>query len=280
MTIDGGNVTTLIAASNGANGRLVWTTDNWIYYRSGSDLKRVKADAPSQTQKVVTFSSANGGALGENFDTEWWGMDAYGTRISIGVERSHVRYVLPGDGKLSASTTGADYVGYGCNNIISPSGNLFAWTVDAGHAGLLYRTWDSRQTCDGTVIWEDYNAWAVNAATMATTCTGFGQTVTVGIGFEGNRWSANSDKWLCLGLGFPPEGRFAKCGKNQVLVNWQDKKTIMVSFNPRASCKSSPELCDKHSTDPRLYNEAGDFWVTGPDAEINADLRPGSVVTG
>jgi len=78
---------------------------------------------------------------------------------------------------------------------------------------------------------------------IAVSCPDFyTTTTTVGVGGWKSNRSANSEKWMCLQLAWPPD-RSGGCGANQVLVNWVDKKIVMASKNPR-SCDDG--LCTQN----------------------------------
>jgi hypothetical protein len=179
-------------------------------------------------------------------------------------------YTFPGDGSLQGSG--------GCGGYISPSGLYGTNLTDPEHTFLNLWNFDGSGDNFG-VSSSNINGWAVNAEEFTTECPGCGGTITVGVGMDQNRWSCNSDKWVCISIGWPGGncGRFGSCGFNQVLVNWQDEKTVMVSKNKRVCDDNNDgkfDDCDLHDPDGQFTrNEAGDFWVSGPLEDINEELR-------
>ncbi len=204
-----------------------------------------------------------------------WNLSADATRASLDVHdsdaphNSHVRYAFPGDGLL-----GKDKIlAYGCNNSISPSGNWFLYTTDAGHVTVQFKTWEADSNF--AVTYPDYNAWGVNTDLIGMVCGE--DTLTVGKGFQDNRFSANSDDWFCLGVGWPGNGRFGECGKNTVVCSPRHEKSIMVTFSERGNGKSGgrfKDKCDRHSGDDVDIWVGGHFWVCTND-DVNPDLRDG-----
>jgi hypothetical protein len=76
-----------------------------------------------------------------------------------------------------------------------------------------------------------------------------------GGGTDANRWSCNSDKWICLCVGW--NGRNADGGSNQVLVNWVDREIVRTSMDTETVAAN------------KICNETGDFWVGNlPATEI------------
>jgi hypothetical protein len=124
---------------------------------------------------------------------------------------------------------------------------------DAGHVQVHISLWKPNSyTVEKVGYWHnnDMSTWA---------------GVDIGKGMDWPRWSANSDKWICLQVGraCPTDkglgGRFCGCGSNQVLFNWKDKQAIMTTNNPPGGA----------------WTGAGDLWIKPPngvtDAYQNAD---------
>jgi len=130
----------------------------------------------------------------------------------------------------------------GCGNAISPSGKHVVFLTDAGHVGLRWHNWDGSATPNGGMD-------SKSLSCIGFSCSGMG-------GMDRNRWSCNSDKWLCLCVGWVPGGRFGKNGSNQVLYNWIDKKGI----------------CSSQSKSSSVQVDAGDFWVSSLD-DVNENLK-------
>jgi hypothetical protein len=273
VPIDGGEVVDLVKMpyENAHKGYMDWPAGDWIYYNMGGErsegsrhLRRVKYNDPASDEAVIDFQAAI-----------WqWGISADARRmvlvVSDGDNYGVDTYALPGNGSLQG--TG------GCGGYISPSGLYGTNLTDPEHTRLNLWNFDGSGDDFGVSSF-NINGWAVNAEVFATECSGCGGTITVGVGMDQNRWSCNSDKWVCISIGWPGGncGRFGSCGFNQVLVNWQDEKTVMVSKNKRVCDDNNDgkfDDCDLHDPDGQFTrNEAGDFWVSGPLEDINEDLR-------
>lgn len=272
----GGEVRDLVEIATDADGfndkgHLSWPSGDWIYYNGGGRndegaryIRRVNWQTGID-EPVVTLEYA-----------VWqWNLSADATRASLDVHEkdaphnSHVQYEFPGDGLLGEDKIQA----YGCNNSISPSGNWFLYTTDAGHVTVQFNNWE--KDSGFAVTSRDYNAWGVNTDQIAMVCGE--DTITVGKGFQDNRYSANSDDWFCLGVGWPGNGRFGECGKNTVLCSPKYEKSIMVTFSERGNGKSGgrfKDKCDRHSGDDVHHWVGGHFWVC-TEEDINPDLRDG-----
>jgi hypothetical protein len=290
MNIDGSGIRNLakIPQYNGyeAEGYLHWARisgTDWIYYMLAGDeantegnkrLWRVDPANPATSQEVTVFQY-----------TVWqFGMSADASRMVLRCTNTSAgeifKYIPPGTGAISQSNK-IDF-GTGCAIALSPSGQWLTYASGGSHITMLIDSWDlaSQSTMQST----DINSWAVNAANLKTHCIWYdiasGIDVSLGFGTSCNRWSCNSDKWLCFYMGYPEgdgtaSGRDGFCGSNQVLINWKDHIAVNASRNPRAC--AAPEMsagCDKDSgvASYRL-NDAGDFFVTAPVEDINADLR-------
>jgi len=262
-------------------GCLDWPRGRWVYYNMGDgndgskQIWRVNVDNPNNPERVVAFS----------YRIWQWQMSADAKRMHIrlsnndGAGCDRIRYELPGNGTFSA----ANKCGYsiGCATILSPSGQWLGLMMGK-HDMVYFQQWDSAQTnrTQRQISCIDFNTWAVNALTIATSCAmedGSRMLVAVGCEMESNRWSCNSEKWVCLQTGLPQDwgntGRFAFCGSNQTLLNWRDGIAVNVSKN-RRSCSDPTWIpkCDSNWTGQFRRNDAGDFRVTAPLADVNADL--------
>jgi hypothetical protein len=121
---------------------------------------------------------------------------------------------------------------WGCGSAISPSGNYVMSMGTLNHDAITFKNFASGSA-----------ATTIPLSTMAT----WGHFFGLGTGGD-NRWSANSDKWICLSVGWT--GRDGNGGSNQVLINWQDSQMVQVTSS--LSGQTSMQ-----------YNEPGDFWVAG-----------------
>jgi len=297
MNIDGTGLRDLARIPDGTGynawGYLDWSRQGgseWIYYILGGDefgnegnkhLWRVNVNDPQQNAEVVKFQ----------FYVWQWGMTADASKMVLriccdaGMPGEMFKYILPGTGTITAATK-IDY-GAGCGIAVSPSGQWLMYLSDGTHAYMVIRNWDKTNPDDPKMPFSAYpqiNGWAVNSSAFKTHCAWYeyanGIDISLGFGMDCNRWSSNSDKWLCLHMGWlesqSGSGRDGICGANQVLVNWQDSIAVNVSKNPRACADNGvfAPTCDKDSPASEFRrNDAGDFIVTAPIADVNQDLR-------
>jgi hypothetical protein len=68
-------------------------------------------------------------------------------------------------------------------------------------------------------------------------------TGDTGVSHNRNNWSTNSSKWICIHVGWGGRGAL---GANQMLLNWVDKRRIVVTGNTEGS---------------REFDCCGDLWV-------------------
>jgi hypothetical protein len=256
--------------------------DEWVYYsmaggnftKAGNKLLwRVNAANPAQNEQVVAFQ----------YYLWQWGLSADGAKVFLRLSENQpigqtFRYLMPGNGSIDTRMSVA--FGSGCGVALSPSGLYLMYMQGGTHNYFCVDDWANNDPAVHVlnITSVDINAWAFNgSANFTTSCPDWG-TVVVGVGMSCNRWSCNSDKWLCLCMGWPDagSGMFTMCGSNQVLCNWKDKVTVMASSNPRMCFDSSARAnCDKNLpfVSGQFYqNDAGDFWCTTAE-DINQDLR-------
>jgi hypothetical protein len=268
-------------------GYLHWARINgveWVYYMLAGDefdnegnkrLWRVNAAAPYQNQEVVVFQYA-----------VWqFGMSADASRAILRLLSENpmgqiFKYTMPGTGAISSANK-VEY-GDGCGVAMSPSGMWFMRILGGSHITIQVHSWDLTKD---TILqsYPDINSWAVNSSTFSTHCLwsaiSGGITVSLGYGTDSNRWSCNSDKWFCLFMGWPTgdgaSGRDPFCGSNQVLVNWKDHIAVNASNNPRACTMTEMDSGCDTDAGALAYrsNDAGDFFVSAPAEDVNADLR-------
>ncbi|MBD3418555.1 MAG: hypothetical protein GF398_00410 [Chitinivibrionales bacterium] len=212
-------------------GYLDWPEGDWLYYSHGgySDdgskiMKKINV-ATLQVKDVVTFE-----------DRQWlWSIAADAEHAAIRPADNetcsgmgHVyRYLLPGGGKLSCNSVDDMKPGATCGSAISPQGEWIMFFTGTSHNEIVFKSWDKSESF--TYNTGDFRNWGSDA----------------GKGFNRNRWSCNSEKWICTMQGW--DGRSAGKGSNQVLYDWIDKEQIVVTNNPQSS--------DKYQA------EAGDFWI-------------------
>lgn len=269
MDIDGSNERDLaqLPTTDGYNGKgyINWPAGDWIYYSRGGD----KSDGSQELWRVNVESGVNESYA--TFDRQIWQ-----TQMSADAQRMHItksgtdRYAVslsPGSISLSESNK----VGGGCGAALSPSGLWRLNYNNAGHTDLTFVHWDTDEKQAFNI--PDYNAWSVTRK-MAIDCKGL--DITIGGGHnDAPRFSANSDKWIVTGRGWPGKpnfGRYSSCSRNQVLINWVDRIAVPTTRHFR-SCESDDYCSNSEVSDSTHDLESGHFWVKAPIEDINEDLR-------
>jgi len=296
MNLDGTGLRNLarVPQAYSPRGYLYLTTDGWVYYTMGGDqsndegshqLWRVNVNDPSTNQQVVRF----------DYGLWQFGMSADGKRMvlrpAVDVNdgsccASAYRYLPPGDGHFTSANRLLD--GGGCGLGISPSGTWVMKLQGGSHTGVGLSTWEHSfiNTSNTDVGFHSFliNKWLLPGGRVTAHCGYYEVDTTItlyaGLGMDCNRWSSNSDKWLCLQMGWVEQssgsGRYSYCGSNQVLFNWVDSVAIGTS-QLRRSCMDNYGFganCDVDLPDSMFRrSDAGDFLVTAPLTDINADLR-------
>lgn len=233
MSIHGGEETDLIATHQYAC--LDWPSGDWIYYNLGGFgdiysskyLRRVNA-VTGADEAVTEFSCA-----------------IWRFHISRDLKRAVVRDVdcfgaivaydlETNNGVLQASRATDEP---SCGAGLDPEGAYF---IDGfvDHSGIDIRRWHDLTIVE-SLVHDTITAWGGPQS---------------GDQHDRNAWSANSQKWMCIhlgwGIGWDPEnGWHTPTGANQVLYNWVDQERIVVTSNTEGSHK---------------YDSAGDFWVGTP----------------
>ncbi|MBD3321360.1 MAG: hypothetical protein GF350_09730, partial [Chitinivibrionales bacterium] len=279
MDIDGSNREDLVEVQGRGNGYMEWPIGDEIYYNAASGHNIGCLDDSRYFRKVNAVTGDDTELATLQCDLAEWGCDIYGQKATMvfgecppcdNGGRGIAAYEFPGNGTLDYQTK----IGWGCGNSMAPSGNYFSYWTDSWHSQPQIHTLNSDFSTSKEIQMApaDYNGWATNSP-FDITC-GSQSGITIGTGGEEPNWSCNSDQWVCYQFGWPPESRFLRCGSNTTLINWQQERAIMVSKDHRGKCiwDVDGQQCDSHSQQPRLSNEAGDFWCATPD-EVNEDLR-------
>ncbi len=271
VAVNGGAVSDLYKIPNqdGYNhkGYMDWPVGDWIYFNMGQKsegskhLMRVNW-INKKVESVLTFKSAI-----------WqWQMSQDGKRMVIVVDDNGnygvETYVLPGNGTINGSSS--------CGAGISPSGDYITFLTDPNHLHISIQNFGRSESWG--MNHSKINAGTVNAPELRVQCPSFGGEIRSSGGMDQNRWSSNSDNWICIATGWPQIGRFGGCSMNQVLVNWKEEKSVMVSKNPR-SCdnKDNVAACKEHTPDHFRLSESGDFIVSAPISDILPALRSTSL---
>jgi hypothetical protein len=277
-----------------ARGYLYWNSDDWVYYIMGGDESNDEANHLFWRVKVNDITT-NAQVVRFDYGLWQWGMSADGKRMvvrpSVDVNdgsccASAYRYFPPGDGHFTAANRLLD--GMGCGLGISPSGGWVMKLQGGSHSGVGISSWEHSfvNTANTDVGFHSFliNKLLLPSGRLPTRCTYYEVDTTVtlyaGMGMDCNRWSSNSDKWLCLQMGWVENssgsGRYTFCGANQVLLNWVDSVSINTS-RLRRSCMDNEGFganCDVDLPDSMFRrSDAGDFWVSAPLSDVNTDLR-------
>jgi hypothetical protein len=224
-------------------GALDWPTGDWIYYFNCSkQLWKINATS-KQMVLVYALNKVNLNWSGDRNDTPTVWLNS----VSNDATKDMIRpnewiyprgatsgyknifwFALPPEGRgLSLDTLTANAMG--CGAAVSPTGTYVMTMGTLNHDALSFSTWSG--TSLGTIGLNTMSNWG-------------GGFFGLGTG-GGNRWSCNSDKWICIAAGW--HGRDG--ANNTVLVNWQDSIALNVTNVP--------------DTGGWERNTEGDFWLSG-----------------
>jgi len=239
ISISGGAPTCLQSAQSHGEACLDWPEGEWIYYTKGGFnqpsgsklLHRVNASTDSD-QYVLTFKKDDG-----TTDSGIWRF-----HIARDLERASIRpddtnphpagcitaFDLVTDGHLRTDRSLGEVGDYRCSTGMDPFGTYFL-EGNRAHDGVIVHRWDDMSS-QKTIMWTDAQSWGPD-------------TWNTGTSHNRNAWSANSEKWFCIHIGFGTRGAR---GANQMLINWVDEERIVVTENADNSYQ---------------FDCAGDFWV-------------------
>ena len=227
MDINGNNVRDLdtVTGKAGEVG-LDWSAD-YIYYQKGTTIWKIRDGQPSSKSSVFNYTCG--------IRTFAVSLDATRAAITtsalVNIPHAFPPTSVPAAGCLPSSVTG------GCGSYLSPSGKYHQHFWEGGHTQYRINTWNPPCEVLATVD--------INSRTDFPAWSGITPDSICGQSMEWSRWAVNSDKWIC---GLVTNMANAQ---NQILVNWIDRKVILVSKNKPA---------------PALYwnsNDPGDFWLEG-----------------
>jgi hypothetical protein len=261
MDTDGGNVKDLVtfALPDGVNYRefdkinlIDWPHGDWIYYQKPTthEIWKVKYSDPSSNTHVYTYEHPD-------FKRFWrWDLSGAADRATLTANWTFgysniIQDFPPSYPPLPNTDKAPDgkYVSPCCCNIcVSPGGGHLAYFANVAHSRVYYHEWASPDA--------DNPRWHRDFIHLDSIARWVGKE-TLGGGMGMMRFSANSDKWLCLWVGgYRHPG---KSGGNQVLFNWVDSTAIQITDN---SVYPKNELCNGDV--PVVYAcTQGDFWVDG-----------------
>lgn len=244
MNSDGGGLKPVVTpAYKGCSERhkfLDWPAGPFLYYRATKEeIRRVHTINPFRDESVANNPPLQD-PKGKDMVMRKWRVSADAKRVAVQFKMCNVVMHYPRENRTECYG--------GCNAHVSAGGNYVCAFSDAGHVQIHISHWKPNSyTVEKAVARhnDDMSKWA---------------GTDIGKGMDWPRWSANSDKWICLQVGrqCPTDkglgGRFCGCGSNQVLFNWKDKQVIMTTNQP----------------DGGAWVGAGDMWVQPPDGVTNA----------
>ena len=236
IPIDGGAVKDLRSIPSG-KGMCTWDKNNNIYFsiaERGKEIYKIKMD---------------GTGYGKAGNVNSGGSDARCWDLNVTADRSIAQ--KSGGGLTIASFpsgSGASDPNAGtCNPAISPSGAYVSGINTSGHIYTNIMPWKGEKEELVRLYNDSMCIWG-----------GYPQELH---GMDKSNWSCNSDKWLCVRLGWPGQmgGRFGKQGSNQVITNWIDNIVIRTTLENTQAVNEG---------DTKYFSEAGDFWVAGLNGRI------------
>lgn len=229
-----------------------WPSGRWVYHSKGGfyddgsqEVHRVNADNGS-TGLAMTFTNGDNGSKKAR---QWlWSMSADGGRMSLRVTDDDINsdqygaiFYLNVPGSFPATVAlkrlGGTYNSHyvtGCQNALSAGGTAMCYgAVSDNHRRIRVKEWWVTSSTD----LESWDASQVHAWLPSSTNAG-GE-------FNRNRWSNNSDDWMCAMEGWGTRGTN---GCNQVLYNWRAHRQLVVTTNVA-------------NTNPKQFDCAGDFHL-------------------
>ncbi len=228
-----------------------WPHGDWIYYQKPMtyEIWKVDCNDPSSNTHVYTYEHPD-------FKRFWrWDLSGAGDRATLTANwtfgYSNIIQPFPPEHPPLPNTDkapGGKYASPCCCNIcVSPGGGYIAYFADVAHDRVFYHEWVTPET--------DNPRWHRDFIHMDAIAERLGKE-SLGGGMGMMRFSANSDKWLCLWVGgYRHPG---KSGGNQVLFNWVDSTAIQVTDN---SVYPKNALCNDVSVVYACTH--GDFWIDG-----------------
>ncbi|MBW1810165.1 MAG: hypothetical protein JRJ87_18350 [Deltaproteobacteria bacterium] len=249
VPIAGGDPTVLQSAQSHGEACLDWPQGDWIYYNKGGFsqpsgsklLHRVNAFT-DQDEFVLTFKKEDG-----TTDSGTWRFHIAADNQKAAIRPDDTNphpagcitaFDLVNDTHLRTDRSLGAVGDYRCSTGIDPLGVYFS-EGNVQHSGVTVHLWSDLSEVK-TFLWEDARLWGPD-------------TSDTGISHNRNAWSTNSQKWMCIHVGW---GNRGFRGANQMLINWDDQERIVASTNTDNSYE---------------FDDAGDFWVdSGPrPAEIS-----------
>jgi hypothetical protein len=233
----GGTATEIVTGLPSSRGYLDWPAGDYVYYS--------KAGYGEEGSKEIWKVNANTREVSQvcAFNTQmWlWSVALDGNHASVrpsdgqdGGGYGHVYRYLLLEPAVTIQIGNSDDFGQSCGNAVSPDGGTIMCFTGLDHAAIHFYTWD--KALIATIPMGTMNSWGIDR----------------GRGMNRNRWSSNSNNWICVMQGW--DGRECGQGGNQVLYNWVDHQQLCTSLGASGSSQQ---------------NEAGDFWVGDAPTIIN-----------
>ena len=163
---------------------------------------------------IRTFDDIQNPSIACSF---WWALGADGSNIDLGT-------AIPGM-----------YRSGSCGTSVTHSGNYISHWESTSHNNMRIETWNNQLVKN------------LPFGTIASWGKPFGLGADQRVMF-----SCNSDKWMCISVGWTGRCDGAGCGMgaNQVIFNWQDSMMMLTTTVPQNDSSN-------------VWWSCGDFWVNG-----------------
>jgi len=239
VPLAGGDATVLQSAQSHGQACLDWPEGEWVYYTkggfsqpSGSKLLH-RVNAQNDVDEYVLTFKKNDGVTESGTWRFHIARDLQHTAIRPDDTDPHpagciTAFDMINDGHLRSDRSLGARGDWRCSTGMDPDG-VYIFEGNRAHTGGTVRFWDDLSEVK-TMLWEDARSWGPD-------------TADTGISHNRNAWAANSQKWLCIHVGW---GNRGVNGANQMLINWVDEERIVVTENTDGS---------------HAFDCAGDFFV-------------------
>ncbi|MBD3242556.1 MAG: hypothetical protein GF331_18345 [Chitinivibrionales bacterium] len=239
--------------SRSQGGYCDWPGGRWVYHSKGGfyddgsqAVYRVNVDNGT-CELALTFTNGDNPS---GKARQWlWSMSADGSRMSLRCKDDDINsdqygaiFYLNVPSSLPATvalerlggTHNSHYV-TGCQNAISASGTAMCYgPVSDNHRRIRIKEW-----------WVTQNNVDLGSFDASTLHSWPPSSYNAGGEFNRNRWSNNSDDWMCAMEGWGTRGTN---GCNQVLYNWREHRQLVTSTNTA-------------NMSPKQFDCAGDFHL-------------------
>jgi len=229
---------------------------DWIYYEKPpktAEIWRVKATDASTNQFVCRYNSGTFLRRWDmSLDGKW--SDAQ-SRGDYGFNAAYAFPLVDNDlGKTRKVAV------QGCNSTVSCGANLVIHNYGSNHSLVCVEQWDHVKNV--FTAYTDRNLWAYATSTVEDILPSLGQEKLFVPGkgdADLNRFSVNSEKWVCREIEWCGQGMGRSQGSNSVAVNWKEKQAVKKSNTPQPP--SCPGYGDMLPAGYGLCADAGDLWI-------------------